>query len=234
MSVLFGLFVLFFPFCSLLYVFVYWPNTALALTLSLIVLCVCGCFSSPCTSSHTWATQLTNHFPFLTLRALSSSNPLYPPPSSSAQQMAEGHIHHCLWGASRLPPILAWRAAPRGVSLPAPRCQRSWACQLLLRQLQMLLICRLMYFGRVVSECWWVKHASHPIRAEQISGRFTRERQSDSLEGVEMQVCEKQFLTVKVLLLFSVVVRLWQEYWDTVALGVGVGASVIVSCVRKK
>lgn len=48
---------------------------------------------------------------------------------------------------------------------------------------------------------------------------------------------EKQFPTVKILLLFFVVVRLWQAYRDTVDTGVGVVASgdaAKVSCVQKK
>lgn len=42
--------------------------------------------------------------------------PRLTPSSHTAQQMAGGQIHHCLWGVSRPSPILA----PQGVSVPAP------------------------------------------------------------------------------------------------------------------
>lgn len=105
-----------------------------------------------------------HHFPFPSISSTSepisrwTTSPfcvgtcesLLSPSTRTAHQMAKVQIHHRLWGVSRPSPILAYRTAPQGVSVPAPRARDRGhvsCCTSSVQQLQMLLICRLMYFG---------------------------------------------------------------------------------------
>ena len=138
-------------------------------------------------------------------------------------------------------------AAPQGVSVPAPVpgiMGMSAVAPPIATAADATHLQVNVFWGGVVSERWWVKQASRPIRAEQIRGLFIFCTAGATAAGgwtdkrcscVRSEV-RKRFLTVKVVLWFSVLVRLWQAYRETLTSGVGVGPSGntgTVSCVKR-
>lgn len=124
-----------------------------------------------------------------------------------------------------------------------PLCQGSWACQLLHLQSAAAadathLQVNVFFFFLLVRQS--AGERSEPaIQLEQ--NRFLHCKVRATASGGQKRTCVQKevkwrFLTVKILLLFSVVVRLWQAYWETVATAVGADPSCDggnVSCVQK-
>ena len=111
-----------------------------------------------------------NHFPLLCGNLLVPSSAL--PPTLPTRWRRYRSIIACEECHVRRP---SWHSARRLRACPCqpPRARDRGhvsCCTSSVQQLQMLLICRLMYFGGggVVSAHQWVKQASRPIRAEQI------------------------------------------------------------------